>query len=260
MSPILGRHYNRRVTLEYVPLLQVQRDLYRIERGPKRFDAYLRTMIDPEADDLRLPLTEMNPMGREHIPHLIDKLLIMHAESAALRATRRAAERERETAGSFRVAMVVVDDVGGGWTNRYTNDYTHRFGESALRRRGWITVPVWTGEAPSVELLAEGVATAIHRVAYVLRHGEAACLADMLAQERYAMAAAGCRPPACDAEELAYTRAVVRPYLRHRDRATVIACLYGDRAAISLGYRPLGLSDWAGLELARPPQNRNPRS
>lgn len=256
MSRILGWHYNRRVTLEYVPLLQVQRDLYRVERGPKRFAAYLRTMIDPEADDLRLPLTEMNPMANEHVPHLIDRLLSIDAEDAALRATGRAAERERETAGSFRVGVVVVDDVGGGWTNRYTNDYTHRFAGSALRRRGWITAPAWTGEPPSSELLAEAVATAIHRTAYVLRHGEAACLADMLAQEGYAMATAGCRPPACDAEELAYTRAVVRPCLGHRDRATVIACLYGDRAARSLGYRPLGLSDWAGLELARAPRNR----
>jgi len=63
------------VILNYVPLLQVQRDLYRIPRGGARFKAYLRTMIDPDTSDLRLPLTEMNPMGKEHIPRLIDDLL-----------------------------------------------------------------------------------------------------------------------------------------------------------------------------------------
>ena len=40
-----------------------------------------------------------------------------------------------------------------------------------------------------------------------------------------------------------------RSWQRH-DRPTVMACLYGDRAAQSLGYRPQGLGDYAGLALA----------
>ena len=102
------------VILEYVPLLQIQRDLYRIERGPERFGAYLRTMIDPAAG-------------------------------------------------------------AGG-----------------------------------------------------VRHG------------------AGRLPGAA-----AYTRQAVRRYLQHRDRSTVMACLYGDHAARSLEYEPVGLADFAGLALAR---------
>ena len=239
------------VILEYVPLLRVQRDLYQVERGPERFAAYLRTMIDPETEDLRLPLAEMNPMAHEHVPRLIDELLRLDADGAACRATGRTAERYRDTEGSFRVALVVVDDVGGGWTNRYTNDYTHRFAGGPLRSRGWITAPAWTGDAPAAERLGAETAAAIHRTAYVLRHGEAATLADMLAQEAYAMAMAGCREPHCDAEELAYNREVMRPYLLHRDRPTIMACLYGDGPAKSLGYRPLGLSAYAGLALAR---------
>ncbi len=65
------------------------------------------------------------------------------------------------------------------------------------------------------------------------------------------MALAGCREPRYDAEELAYTRQAVRRYLQHRDRSTVMACLYGDHAARSLEYEPVGLADFAGLALAR---------
>ena len=65
------------------------------------------------------------------------------------------------------------------------------------------------------------------------------------------MALAGCREPRYNAEELAYTRQAVRRYLQHRDRPTVMACLYGDHAARSLGYEPVGLVDFAGLALAR---------
>lgn len=49
--------------LEFVPLLQVQRDLYRMPRGMERFRAYIQTMVDPETKDLQLPLVAMNPMG-----------------------------------------------------------------------------------------------------------------------------------------------------------------------------------------------------
>ena len=241
------------MNLNYVPLLRVQRDLYRLPRGPARFQAYLRTIVDSATGDLRLPLTEMNPMGKEHVPHLIDELLRQDAEEVARRATERAASLQQDAEGSFRVGVVVVDDVGGAWTNRYTNDYTHRFGGAPLRRRGWITAPAWTSEQPSAERLGEEVGAAIHRTAYVLRHGEATSLAAMLAQERYAMAMSGAREPACDAEELAYTRGVLRPFLQCRDRPTIVACLYGDGPAKSLGYEPLGLSDFAGLELARAP-------
>ena len=182
--------------LEYVPLLQVQRDLYTIPRGGTRFRAYLRTMIDPHTRDLRLPLVNMNPMGKDHVPQLIDELLSLDADGVARQAMEQAAAAQRAVAGSFRVALVVVDDVGGGWTNRYTNDYANRFATRPLRSRGWLTATAWTGDSPSRARVREEVAAVVHRTAYLLAHGEALSLGDMLAQEGYAMARAGCRLPA----------------------------------------------------------------
>ena len=72
----------------------------------------------------------------------------------------------------------------------------------------------------------------------------------MLEQEGYAMGRAGCTRPTLDDEDLAYTRAVIAPHLDATDRATVIACLFGDTAATALGYPPQGLSDRAGFALA----------
>ena len=72
----------------------------------------------------------------------------------------------------------------------------------------------------------------------------------MLEQEGYAAARAGCTRPSLDADDLEYTRTVIAPHLDAHDRATVIACLFGDVAANALGYPPHGLSDRAGLVLA----------
>ena len=64
------------------------------------------------------------------------------------------------------------------------------------------------------------------------------------------MARAGCTAPALAEDDLAYTRTVIAPHLNAQDRATVIACMFGDTAAKALGYPPHGLSERAGLALA----------
>lgn len=64
------------------------------------------------------------------------------------------------------------------------------------------------------------------------------------------MFAAGYDEITIDSDEIAYTRAVIDPYLEADDMAIVVASLFGDGAARSLGFKPLGLSRNAGLELA----------
>jgi hypothetical protein len=75
-------------------------------------------------------------------------------------------------------------------------------------------------------------------------------LQEMLDQEGYALSMAGCKQPTLDPDDLAYTREVIASYLSTQDYPTMIACLFGDRAAYELGYRAQGLSDDAGLALA----------
>ena len=49
---------------------------------------------------------------------------------------------------------------------------------------------------------------------------------------------------------LTVARSVIDPLRSARDRATVMACLFGDTAAKTLGYPPHGLTERAGLALA----------
>jgi uncharacterized protein YjaZ len=91
---------------------------------------------------------------------------------------------------------------------------------------------------------------AVYRAAYVQQHGLAQTLREMMAQEGYAMAMAGCSQPALEADDLTYTREIIAPYLDVKDRPTLMACLFGDDAAHALGYPPQGLSPRAGFALA----------
>ncbi|NJK48708.1 hypothetical protein HC931_11465 [Candidatus Gracilibacteria bacterium] len=246
--------------IEFVPLLQLQRDLYNIPRGQERFRVYLETMLDADASAIKLPpLAVMNPMGKEHIPAMLDTLLAMNSDTIADRAiAHRAAAKPiaealdgfEEDSGTLKLGLVVADDLMGEWTNRYTSEFSDRFETKHSLKRGWLSGTLWTSEVPSIPKVREVTLTTVYRAAYIRRYGFARTLQEMLNQEGYAMAMAGCRQPNLDADDLVYTREIVAPHLSTQDYPTIVACLFGDRAARSLGYTPQGLSEYAGLALA----------
>ena len=251
------------MALEYLPLLAVQRDLYRLPRGPERFRAYLSAMIDPATGDLRLPLTAMNPMGKDHVPELLDRLLALDADGEGARAMMEAEGALEGRLDGHRVSLVVCDDAMGGWTNRFATEFDHRFRQGTLYRRGFVVALLWTSEAPALAVVREEVTRCVSRVVYVEQHGEARTLGEMLAQEGHVAKMAGwagglgvspivtaARTPVLDPDDLAYTREVLGPHLRCEERPVIMAALFGDEAATELGYRPLGLSARAGLALA----------
>jgi hypothetical protein len=237
--------------LDYVPLLQVQRALQAMPRGMERFRQYLRVMLNDRGDDLQLPpLALMNPMGKDHVTAVLDALLALDADGAATRALAAAGEQLADVRGDFKASLVVVDDAGGGWTNRYAYEFELRFKLAPRNKRFWVIGPVWTSDVPREHTAREAMLTAAYRTAHVLQHGPALTLRDMMAQEGLVMVRAGCTEPSLDADDLAYTREVLLPHLGAGDMRTAIECLFGDQAARSLGFTPRGLSAWAGLALA----------
>jgi hypothetical protein len=246
--------------LDYVPLLHLQRQLQGIPRGVGRFRQYLRT-ISPDGANLELPsLVAANPMAKDHVTALLDALLALDADGLAARTVAEAAAQLANEPGDFKVGLVIVDDLMGGWTNRYAEEFTWRFqvgppSPDKFRlphwtKHYWINGVLWSSEASSEWAVREAVLTAIYRAAYVQRHGPARTLRAMLAQEGCVMARAGCAGPVLDEEDIAYTREVLAPFLEAGDKRTVIECLFGDAAGRTLGFTAHGLSPWAGLALA----------
>jgi hypothetical protein len=247
------------VTLRYIPLLQKQRELQGLPRNLARFREYVRTLSrDGETLDLP-PLGLMNPMGKDHVTALLDTLLALGADGIAARAVAEMGALLGDDCGDFHVALVVADDLMGGWTNRYDYEFGIRFGSASARSGGssprwlkedWITGVLWSSEPATERAVREALLTAIHRIVYVRRNGPARVLRDMLAQEGHVMRAAGCAGPLLDPEDINYTREVLAPFLDAGDLRTCIECLFGDEAGRTLGFTPRGLSRWAGLALA----------
>src|SRR5262249_7634584 len=156
---------------------------------------------------------------------LLDTFLAMDADDLGARVAAEASARLADVPGDFKAGLVVADDLRGGGTNRYDYEFTLRFGPGHLRSRRvpperprcpkdyWVVGVRWSSEPPSARVVREALLTAAHRVAYWHRHGPARTLRAMLTQEGQVMARAGCTGPVLDAEDLAYTRAVLIPYL-----------------------------------------------
>jgi hypothetical protein len=236
--------------IEHVPLLKMQRDLHDILRGMERFHAYLKTIVNDEGDDVRYaPLVIMNPMGREHVSARLDELLALDAETIAVQAIDQALQKVDGLQGSYQHGMVIIDDLRGGWTNRTVVDAAFRFDLALPMKRPWLTTGWWVSETPTPEKLMQAVQTTIYRLLYVQEHGRPTTLRQMLQQEGSIAASVGLTPQ-FDQEELDYSRYVLSPYLDSTEYPVQVAALYGNTAATSLGYQPLGLSDNAGFEVA----------
>jgi hypothetical protein len=237
--------------LDYVPLLPLHQELYALPRGPARFAHYLSLLKDPASDDVRYPpLVALNPMAKEHVAALVEQLLALDADALAAEVAASTAAALADVPRQFNAALVVADDAAGGWTNRFASEFAQRTAIDPRHKRFWVTGVLWSSEPARVRAVREAMATAVFRAAYVLRHGQARTLRELLAQEGYALAAAGCSGPTLEPDDLDYTREVLAPLLDAADQPTLVACLFGDGAARALGYRPHGLSERAGLALA----------
>ena len=231
------------------PMLRIQRDLYDIPRGPERFRRYLGVMTGGSGD-MVLPLSVFNPMGKDAVRDRLDALIALDAEPLAARAIEEVVRRLADVDASFRVGLALADDAGGGWTNRHHTEVGNYFRPTPILRRGWAVALCWTSELPTAGSVRREVLATIYRNAFLLSRGEPRTLREMMIQEGLAAVFAGRTAAGLEPEEIEYTREVIRPHLDATDLATVIPCLFGDRAARALGNDPAGLSDRAGLTLA----------
>jgi hypothetical protein len=243
--------------VEYLPSLPVLRDLYAQPRDMGRFKRYLAAMVgENEAGrpDVVLPITQANPMGREHCLAAVEALLAVDADAVAERAFREAAEAFPDVDHAIRASVVVLDDVGGGWTNRVLNEAAMRLAtdERALRanaQRRFVLAPCWTSEAYAADDLVAEARAATYRYAHLARHGACVTLADVMRLDGAARAFAGAQP-ALPSAELDATAAALAPHRESTAYPVQVACLFGDAAAESVGYPPLGVGPYAGFELA----------
>jgi len=238
--------------LTVAELLTVQRGIYDEPRGLDRFKTYIRELT-AGTDEMVLPITAQNPMGREHCAASLDRLMELGAEDLARDAAARF-EAQRAPIGDYRIGLVVADDARGGWTDRDLTEIAHRFEPKAELKRGWITVHFYTGDfagdRPSADDVRSEVLATLARRAAWLEHGPVSTLRDRMAREGAAASFAGMTEPRFDDATVHDIRAKIAPHLDTETFSDLFSCLYGDEAAERVGYPAMGLPRCAGYAVA----------
>jgi hypothetical protein len=236
----------------YIPLLEKLLGLYQIPIGPQRFEAYIQLTIGEATtsqDVLLPPLVVVNPMAKAHALEHVQTLLELGAEKVAAR-TLEEVQSQLDIQNHFKVSLTLLDDLKGGWTNRYLNeaaDYFHP--AEKLKKSNWLGIPCWTGDTPSLKTIVQSVKSYVFRAVYALEHGDPKTLQEVLKQEGLAMQFAETEQW-LEPDDLAYSLEVITPHLTSQHYPTQFACLFGDEAAKAVGYPAMGLSSRAGFALA----------
>ena len=231
-----------------LPLLGAQRRLLATARGFARFREYLGTMLDDDGE-VALPLAAFNPMAKEHVAAHLDTLLALDAETLLRDWLAGAAARLPAAERHWRAGWVVVDDAQGGWTDRTLTDADHWFGATGEVKRGFVVAYSWTGEVITIAGLRAEALGALYRTLFKARHGAPTTLRGMLTLAGLTARFAALTYP-LGATELAATRATLLPHLDTTSFPVQFACLYGDDAAVSVGYPPLGVPPLGGFAVA----------
>ncbi len=215
--------------------LEKVRSLYQMPRTFERFAAYLNLVrVDTGAE--ALPLSKLNPMAKEHALAYVERLLAIDAEDQVFAAAQDAAT-QLDGEDVLNVLLVLMDDAKGSWTNRAFSEFAHRYENKYEVKHAWATVVVWTAEEPTPELLRRRTFESVYRTIDERRNGAVRTLRAILDREIRTQRFAGVISPY---ETSAY-RAKVEPYLDSHAAPVVMAALYGDAIAESLGYAPLGI-------------------
>jgi hypothetical protein len=243
--------------IEYVPTLHVQRELYEKPRDFARFRWYIEQLTGgdtSDARDVQLPIGAVNPMGKAHCLEAVNALIAIDADAVAAAAAGQAAAQLPPLDATARVYLNVLDDLLGGWTDRIFTEFKYRYPDAAAvhsnAKRCFYGVWCWTSQTYIVEDIRRCAFDSVYRGWHTQVHPAPKSLRDMLVLDHNAARFSGLVAPALPTDDLEYTRIVLQPHLDAVDQPTCIAALFGDEAAHSCGYPPLGLSRRAGQALA----------
>ncbi len=241
---------------ELLPVLDKMVELYEQPATFERFKQYLKLLSGDTNNDLDLPIGAYNPMGKDHVLHKIQDMRALNAEQLAIDAIDMVNNitEGSNSDGVFKVILCLSDDLKGGWTNRYTSDYDSKFKLNALVTRKFCTPIFWTGEEIYNGTITARTVEYCFRTACWLQHPKPATLEEHVLQESRVVAMMKKILSSVEEPSKLLSPDVASFYEANKTSTnylTIFNFLYGDEAAASLGYQPLGIKEaFAGYKFA----------
>jgi hypothetical protein len=224
------------IQFELLPIIDIMVNLYEQSRDVTRFQTYLKLLQGDKKGDLTLPISGFNPMAKPHLLEKLSELKDIQAETIIEKTLCDLNQHFKTVKKSpvFKVALNVLDDGKGGWTNRFTSDYDSKFKMNALVKRQFCTPIFWSSESYSEVLVQQRTLESAFRTVYWLQNHKPITLKAHLEQEKWVAQQSAllfCRKgkPIFAKPDL-FTK-----YWESDSYAVIFNFLYGDEASESLG-------------------------
>ena len=234
----------------FLPILDELILFYQQDRKRERFYDYLNRIID-EQGELKRPLPLLNPMAKDHILDCLEDLKTLKVEEHLQDCIHQINQEIDSFAfPDFKICFILADDWKGGWTNRYSTDYSNTFQSKGLLKRRFCTPIFWTSETYSAQLIKTRSLACMWRTLFQLQHQWPQTLEEHIRQEAFVQQKLGSEAPKLEEEELFCIYSIYEELKKKTDRSILIPFLYGDQAAKELGYSEIGAFDFMGFQLA----------
>ncbi len=217
------------IQFELLPTIDIMVDLYKKPRDAARFQAYLKLLQGDTKGDLVMPISGFNPMAKSHLLEKLAELKAVQAETIMQKILfdLNHSFKPPKKSPVFKVALNVLDDPMGGWTNRFTSDYDSKFKINALLKRQFCTPIFWSSEPYSADLVRKRTLECAFRTIYRLKHSQPSTLKEHVEQEKFA----------AQKNQVVFAKKddFYAKYCESDSYQVIFNFLYGDDASESLG-------------------------
>jgi hypothetical protein len=232
-----------------LPVLDIMIDFYKKPPNPTRFQDYLN-LLSPNRKDVILPISAYNPMAKDHVLLQLEVLKTLNTEGVMQTVISKVNAQIGGGEFGFQVALVLADDLKGGWTNRILTDYKSKFEDGFNQeKRPFCTPFFWSSEDFDIEKIERRVEAYLWRTVFQVENGFNKTLLHHIQQEAFVK-------KKMNITEINYEEGDLVQELFDNNKLNtsepfILAFLYGDDAVEHLGHRVIGAFEDMGFLMAR---------
>lgn len=237
---------------ELLKVLEKILDLYKLPRNKERFDTYLFLLRGTNKDEMILPIAAFNPLGKELALNKVEQLLELDAETLVEKHLQQINTKLVDSGEQvFNVAINLIDDVEGSWSNYAVTDYKNKFEFDGLIKRNFCTPIFWTSEIINEEKIIQRTKEFVYRTIYWIDKGKPQTLFDLFELEVYVNLSCEnqyVKSESCDIE-------LIESYYNKHSNSTDynlnLNFFYGDEETKDLNFPAFGIPKNGGFDFAK---------
>lgn len=237
---------------ELLKVLDKIKGLYQLPRSKERFDKYLYLLQGENKDEMILPIAGFNPMGKELALQKIEALIALDSEELVNDCLQQInLELEGSQKPVIRVAINLIDDVEGSWSNYAVTDFKNKFEFDGLIKRNFCTPIFWTSESFSKKNIVQRTKEHVHRTIYWMEKGKPETLEECFEQEVYVNSACDAPFSKLETTHIEWLENYYEQNLNSVEYNLNVNFFYGDKGTEKLNFLTYGIPKNGGFEYAK---------